>query len=240
MRAVWPESRFMVRETKPSAVAVSANVLREIYVTPGRASLFSFATIIIILLALPSTATAEDLACTNCHGPDAKRITMPDCGSCHVGTALHAKGGIRYSDVLDESGNARQAADNTFAINKGETYETSRGHGGLKCAACHGDPHTQHRRIAWDCNQCHKVQIPKPEGPHGMHLAGDSWIRSHGLQVDENGAAACVACHGTDGHGTVLSQVFADRSFNTKFGKKNFTKGTAIGCYSCHAENKLP
>jgi len=225
MRAVWPESRFMVRETKPSAVAVSANVLREIYVTPGRASLFSFATIIIILLALPSTATAEDLACTNCHGPDAKRITMPDCGSCHVGTALHAKGGIRYSDVLDESGNARQAADNTFAINKGEAYETSRGHGGLKCAACHGDPHTQHRRVAWDCNQCHKVQTPKPEGPHGMHLAGDSWVRSHGLQVDENGAAACVACHGTDGHGTVLSRVFADRSFNTKFGKStNFGK----------------
>ena len=202
-------------------------------------SLFSLARIITILLVLLSSASAQDLACTSCHGPDAKRIETPDCGSCHVGTALHAKGDIRDSNVLDESGNVRQAADQTFAVNKGETYGTSTGHGGLKCAACHGDPHTQHRRVAWDCNQCHKVQMPKPEGPHGMHLAGDNWIRSHGLRVDEIGAATCVACHGSDGHGTVLSQVFADRSFNTKFGKKKFAKGTPIGCYSCHAENKL-
>ncbi len=231
----------MVRETNPCAVAEGVVGGSEIQPTSDRAaSLFSFATGIIVLLALLSTASAQDLACTSCHGPDARRIAMPDCGSCHVGTALHAKDKIRYSNVLDESGNVRQPVDDTFAINKGETYETSTGHGGLKCAACHGDPHTQHRRVAWDCNQCHKVQMPKPEGPHGMHLAGDNWIRSHGLRVDEIGAATCVACHGTDGHGTMLSQVFADRSFNTKFGKKKFAKGTPIGCYSCHAENKLP
>ena len=90
----------MVRETKPCAVAGCA-------IDGGRnspdfrpvASLFSFASIIIIFLALLSTASAQDLACTNCHGPDAKRIATPDCGSCHVGTALHAKGEIRYSDV---------------------------------------------------------------------------------------------------------------------------------------------
>ena len=242
MRPGWPESRIMVRETKPCAVAGCAIDGLNSHLTSGPlASLFSFATIIIIvLLALLSTASAQDLACTSCHGPDAKRIATPDCGSCHVGTALHAKGEIRYSNILDESGNVRQAADQTFALNKGETYETSKGHGGLKCAACHGDPHTQHERVAWDCNQCHKVQTPKPEGPHGMHLAGDNWIRSHGLRVDEIGAATCVACHGADGHGTVLSQVFADRSFSTKLGKKKFAKGTAVGCYSCHAENKLP
>ncbi len=142
-----------------------------------------------------------------------------------MGNALHARGELRYTNVLDESGNVRQPADDTFAINSGKTYETSIGHGGLKCAACHGDPHTQHTRVAWDCNQCHKVQMPKPEGPHGMHLAGDNWIRSHGLQVDENGAATCVACHGTDGHGTVLSQVFADRELQHETRKEEVCEG---------------
>jgi formate-dependent nitrite reductase cytochrome c552 subunit len=94
--------------------------------------------------------------------------------------------------------------------------------------------------VVWDCTQCHKMQLPKPEGPHGMHLVGQDWVRAHGLQVDESGAAACIGCHGSDGHGTVLSQTFADRSFNTKFGNKKFAKGTAIGCYSCHSENRTP
>jgi len=231
-------------EAQPSAVAGYAVGDREVRLTSERsASLFSFASgiiIILILLALVSTAGAQELACANCHGPDAKRIASPDCGSCHAGNALHARGELRYTNVLDESGNLRQPADDTFAINSGKTYETSIGHGGLKCAACHGDPHTQHTRVAWDCNQCHKVQMPKPEGPHRMHLAGDNWIRSHGLQVDENGAATCVACHGTDGHGTVLSQTFADRTFNTKFGRKQFAKGTAVGCYSCHSSSGAP
>lgn len=152
-----------------------------------------------------------------------------------MGTALQVKGQLRFDNLLDGEVE-RKPPENTFAVNQGGVYKTSVGHGGLKCGACHGDPHTQHTRVTWDCMRCHKVQLPKAEGPHGMHLAGESWVRAHGLQVDENGAASCTGCHGPDGRGTVLSQVFADRTFNTKFGKKQFAKGTAVGCYSCHAQ----
>jgi hypothetical protein len=44
------------------------------------------------------------------------------------------------------------------------------------------------------------------------------------------GATACQVCHGTDYRGTVLSRIQADRTL----AGHAFTKGTMIGCYSCH------
>jgi hypothetical protein len=226
-----------VSDPKPSVAEplVSKSAFSEIARSSWIASLpgYAAAFILIMLVALLAPAFAQVLACTSCHGPEAKRIASPDCGSCHVGTALHVKGQLRFDNLFDGDVE-RKPVDNTFVVNQGGTYNTSVGHGGLKCAACHGDPHTQHTRVAWDCIQCHKMQLPKSEGPHGMHLAGESWVRAHGLQVDENGAASCTGCHGPDGRGTVLSQAFADRTFDTKFGRKQFAKGTAVGCYSCH------
>ena len=228
----------MVSEAKPSAVlefAGGSNPFVEIARSSWPPSFFQYATrLIVMLVVLLAPACAQELACTSCHGLDAKRIDSPDCGSCHVGTSLHAKGQIRYSNVFDEIGTIRRPADDTFAVNAGKTYDTSVGHGGLKCESCHGDPHTQHTRVVWDCYHCHKVQLPKPEGPHGMHIAGQNWVGEHGMQVDENGASGCAGCHGSDGKGTVLSQAFADRNFKTKFGRKQFAKGAAIGCPSCH------
>jgi len=228
---------FAVRESTVSNISFT-----NIYAALGWAgsALRYSRGVIILLFAFVASGSAQNLACTSCHGPDEKRIASPNCGSCHVGTALHTKGELRYSNVMDENGEPRKPADDTFAVNPGKTFDTSLGHGGLKCGACHGDPHTQHTRIVWDCYQCHKVQLPKPEGPHGMHPAGQNWVEAHGLQVDENGTATCIACHGMDRRGTVLSEAFVDRNFKTKFGPKKFAKGTAIGCYSCHSQSGPP
>lgn len=197
--------------------------------------------ILMVLLALVTTSSAQQLACANCHGEEAKRVAAPDCGSCHVGTALNNKDALRYKNAFDDAGTPRHSVDGSFAVNSAKTYTTSLGHGGLKCTACHGDPHQQpHMKLTWDCAQCHKVAPTKPDGPHGMHPAGQNWVRAHGLQVDENGASACIGCHGPDGRGTVLSQTFAERSLDTKFGLKHFAKGAAIGCYSCHAASNVP
>jgi len=199
-----------------------------------------FLFILITLVAPLAAASAQELACTSCHGPDANRIASPDCGSCHVGTSLHAKGELRFDNALQENGEVRKPSDNTFAVNQGIPYDASVGHAGLKCEACHGDPHTQHTRVVWDCYHCHKVQLPGTQGPHGMHIAGQDWVNQHGLQVDENGAAGCAGCHGSDGKGTILSQAFANRNFKTKFGRKQFAKGMAIGCHSCHSPSQIP
>ncbi|HLH06909.1 MAG TPA: hypothetical protein VKW78_06715 [Terriglobales bacterium] len=190
---------------------------------------------IAIAFTLARPAAAEELACTNCHGEDTKRVAAPDCGSCHVGTALQGNEPLRYSTAFRADGTVRQPSDKTFSVNLGKSYTTSIGHGGLKCTACHGDPHAEpHMKLNADCAQCHRTAPDRPEGPHGMHPAGQAWVHGHMLQVDENGAASCMGCHGSDGRGTVLSQTLADRNLNTKFGPKHFPKGMAVGCYSCH------
>ena len=63
-----------------------------------------------------------------------------------------------------------------------------------------------------------------------MHPIGASWVSSHQNVADSGGTAGCQLCHGIDYRGTILSRTLADRTLNGK----SFTKGTVIGCYSCH------
>ncbi len=127
-----------------------------------------------------------------------------------------------------------------FAVNDGLTFSTSVGHGGLKCGACHGDPHTQHTRVVWDCYPLPQECNTEPEGPHGMHLVGQDWVRAHGLQVDENGAVGLRRMpwrRWTWNRSLPESSPIATSRQSSD--KKQFAKGAAIGCYSCHADSSL-
>jgi hypothetical protein len=75
-----------------------------------------------------------------------------------------------------------------------------------------------------------------------MHSISSNWATEHEDAVQSVGLATCRACHGTDYRGTVLSRAASDRSFSTKHGVKQFTRGTEVSCYACHngADNSDP
>ncbi|NJL27396.1 MAG: hypothetical protein HC897_05625 [Thermoanaerobaculia bacterium] len=131
-------------------------------------------------------------------------------------------------------------------------YRFSFGHGGLACEACHGSTHAVfpashandnvqsielqgHAGTLAECGACHdNVPTTVDGGPHGLHPLGARWVSDHGDVVESSGSAPCLACHGTDARGTVLSYAHADRTLTTPFGTKNFWRGFQIGCYACH------
>lgn len=183
----------------------------------------------------------------------------PNCQSCHTGTATHNNGQIRYTSAFTDSmGTVRVPVDTTFATTPNtpasglSLYRFSVGHGGLQCSACHGSTHAvfpsshandnvasiQHQGHAGplvECSTCHTAGVPNTinGGPHGMHPIGQAWVSAHGNAVEQGGAAACQACHGTDYRGTVLSMVQGDRTLSA-FGTQTFYRGATIGCYTCH------
>ena len=72
----------------------------------------------------------------------------------------------------------RKAADDTFGSSSEARYSLARGHGGLKCQACHGGPHQEpHGKLPADCSACHETRLSTTEGgPHGMHPVGEQWV----------------------------------------------------------------
>ncbi len=185
-------------------------------------------------------------------------LDQPTCQNCHSGTATQNSGAIRYTSVFDSLGQRRQAANPVFATtadvpSKGfSLYRFSEGHGGLQCAACHGPPHAiyptnfandnvqsvavqGHEGTIADCSSCHgSVPEKTLKGPHGMHPITQKWVKDNHGDVAKKSLAQCRACHGKDDRGTVLSLALGDRLINTKFGVKDFWKGSRIGCYNCH------
>jgi len=184
---------------------------------------------------------AQGLSCSNCHGSSGPgRVAAPLCQSCHTGTALRNSGQIRFSSASEPDGGVRHAADSTFGVSDGTRYTLATGHGGLQCEVCHGEPHYEpHMKLVAGCADCHDVPPNTTDGgPHGLHPVGEPWVKAHGLVVDETGVATCLPCHGKDRRGTALSRTLSDRDFKTSYGEKRFPRGTEIGCYSCHADNK--
>ncbi len=117
-----------------------------------------------------------------------------------------------------------------------------------------------HTGTLTECSTCHSTDFSVDDfkgefdsngwmkGPHGMHpVASSMWNEKH-KEVFEDGATptgTCIACHGSDGLGTVLSRTAADRVFECKnedgslCGPDQKTvsiaKGTAVGCVECHS-----
>lgn len=215
-----------------------------------------------------AVATNGSLAmqCQNCHGtltdvgaPGRKGwLEEPNCQSCHTGTATRNSGQLRYTSVLDATGKVRLAADPTFATQTNSPaaglalYQTSQGHGGLKCGACHGSTHAElpssqpndnvqsqqlqgHAGVLVDCAACHPtVPTIVSGGPHGLHPVGRTSFSGHG---EGGNITQCQVCHGVDYRGTVLSRALGPRLLNTSEdgGARLFWSGSQVGCYECHA-----
>ncbi|MEO8083928.1 MAG: Ig-like domain-containing protein [Ardenticatenales bacterium] len=214
-----------------------------------------------------AVATDGSLAmqCQSCHGNmqalgnrDRKAWQdLPNCQSCHTGTAVKNSGDLRFTSAFDASGKVRAAADPLFATNPDKPsaglslYKESTGHGGLACAACHGSQHAEypsrggndnvqamqvqgHTGSIGDCGSCHAATLTTVTGgPHNMHPITNEWARRHAEPARQN-LAACQACHGADDRGTVLSRAWGDRRFQAEGMSINAWKGYQIGCYNCH------
>ena len=181
------------------------------------------------------------MQCQSCHGTMSQVgastrtgwLDEPNCQQCHTGSATQNNGQIRYTSVFETNGTPRVPVSSLFATNPDtpaagmSLYRFSKGHGGLQCSACHGSTHAEfpathrndnlqsvqlqgHVGVVADCTACHTTMpTTVTGGPHGMHPVGQGWINSH---KDNGKSSSCLACHGSDRRGTVLSRAFADRT----------------------------
>jgi hypothetical protein len=201
------------------------------------------------------------MQCQSCHGTMSEVgaagrtgwLDEPNCQACHVGTATNSTGVIRYLTAT------HVPAEMTFATNPNtpapgiSLYRFSRGHGGLQCSACHGSTHAEypsafrndnlqsqaiqgHAGVLMECGRCHGSQaLAYNGGPHGMHPVTSAWATGHADAARSGpGVSQCKACHGSNYEGTVLSQVQSNRTVSTKYGTRNYWRGTRVGCYNCH------
>ena len=143
-----------------------------------------------------------------------------------------------------------------------QLYRVSTGHGGVMCEGCHGATHAEwpnanpmsndnttanqlqgHTGTIVECTTCHTGDLGNTlDGPHGMHPVGDNTEFADGGHEDlaEDNLQACQACHGpgdresSQAVGTVLSVAKADRDFRDLEDGGFVSKGTPIGCRTCH------
>ena len=187
--------------------------------------------------------------CQSCHTGDAtSHVTLADA-------SLMATDGIRTLlafESADAAASPRKAANSRFAENTNALYRYSKGHGGVACEGCHNSTHAiwpnptdahndnvaarqvqGHAGTITECTACHGAGTLALglNGPHGMHVVGESRWRSGGHgNVAKQGRQACAACHGADFRGSVLSTTAEQRSW----GSRTVSKGTVVGCYNCH------
>ena len=104
-----------------------------------------------------------------------------------------------------------------------------------------------------ECGACHTGQLMASlGGPHGIHPVGDRstagdniysafWIDQHAGYVKSHGSKDCQACHGTQGQGTTLARVAAQRTLRTIPGQMpghqptiTLARGQLVSCSMCH------
>ena len=208
-----------------------------------------------------STSGTKHIQCQSCHGQMSAigasnrvgYIDVPDCQSCHTGTATSNNGEIRYTSAFLPNGTVRQAVNQTFATRTNlafgnySLYRYSTNHAKLFCAACHGSPHAEftadrndnirvrqvqgHDGMLSDCTSCHTTPPASGLGPHGAHQFGQTWVSGH----RGSSGAACNACHGADERGSILSLAQKDETLTSTFGNKPLWRGFRVSCYMCHS-----
>lgn len=205
---------------------------------------------------LRGAMAGSDHQCQGCHGrmshvgSPARRgwLDLPNCQACH-------HDGKRELVGVDMRGIPLLWGDDRFATTpdvpgKGDRlYRFSRGHGDLKCPACHGSTHAEspsreandnvqsvavqgYAGAILECTACH-ASVPDTVngGPHGMHPTGNRWFDRHGeASRDARTRIGCGYCHGADFRGTPLSKVKIAKTF----GSHSYAAGQAVGCYECH------
>jgi hypothetical protein len=160
-------------------------------------------------------STQHGMVCQDCHGTVS-----------HVGQTIAAG---RNPWLQEPSCGATQCHGANYAEEPGKLFRQSRGHGGLFCSACHGEPHAiVTSRVARDnaqnialqgfpgtlrkCSVCHGI-TPTGPGPHGILASqcqcGDA-NSDHAIDISDavfvisyifSGGAAPGDCNGTHGLG---------------------------------------
>jgi hypothetical protein len=118
-------------------------------------------------------STQHGMVCQDCHG-----------SVSNVGNTIEQG---REPWLEEPSCGATQCHGAQYAEEPGQLFRNSRGHGGLFCSACHGEPHAivtsrvdrdnlqnitlqGHAGTLSDCTVCHGV-VPNGPGPHGILVA---------------------------------------------------------------------
>jgi len=202
---------------------------------------------------------ASEPACQSCHTGDAVSNLA---GTPNTITA--DPNGIRLAQAYltsDASATPIVAVNKRFAESE-SLFRLSKGHGGVMCEACHGSTHAiwpiqnalandnvaaqqlqGHSGSLIECSTCHAPGSLglTLDGPHGMHPVGDSnWNHNHEDFAQRN-RDSCRACHGQTGEGTVLSRMAVTRTLrcdggsNCNNGSITLTRGTQVGCGTCHS-----
>ncbi|MCB2231707.1 hypothetical protein KQH82_13390 [bacterium] len=131
-------------------------------------------------------ATEHGFVCQDCHGS----VTQ-------VGESISSGREPWFDEPSCGDGSCHGSQ---FAEEPGKLFRESRGHGGLFCSACHGEPHAivpsreardNIQQIALqgyagtlsDCSVCHGV-MPASAGPHGLFAPGECCV---GLRGNVNG-----------------------------------------------------
>ena len=198
------------------------------------------------------------MSCQSCHGSMAAVgnplrqgwFDEPNCQACH-------HDGKRELAATDASGVLKQWSDTRFATNPDtpmpgvSLYRFSKGHGGLKCEACHGATHAiyptshendnilavslqGHAGTIAECSVCHE-SVPQTDhgGPHGMHTIGQDWVKGHEHYAEKN-RQSCAYCHGADYQGSPLAQIKVQKTFSIEHGAITYGPGDLVTCYDCH------
>jgi hypothetical protein len=144
-----------------------------------------------------------------------------------------------------------------------QLYRVSSGHGGVMCEGCHGATHAEwpnanpnandnvtakqlqgHTGTLNECSTCHttsQLSANTQGGPHGMHLVNDNrfWNEAHKNAAEAENRKAdggtCVACHGKNHEGTVLSRTPVDRTWLVEGANRTVKAGQAVACNVCHS-----
>ncbi len=193
----------------------------------------------------------------------------PRCESCHVGDAVSrtvapqhvvAADGLRLVQAFatgDAAASPIRRDGTRFAPAAATPFHLGKGHGGLRCEACHGGAHAEwsldrgetfdaalstryqgHAGAMVECSTCHPAGTLALtlDGPHGMHNVGDArWAAGGHGAFRKADPASCEACHGKDLAGTVLSRASAERTYALPGRTVTIPKGTSVGCGTCHA-----
>lgn len=153
-------------------------------------------------------STRHNMTCQNCHG-----------SVSNVGNTIENG---RNPWLQEPSCGAAQCHGSQYAEEPGKLYRNSRGHGGLFCSVCHGEPHAIVKsRVDRDnveninlqgyagtlnkCETCHGI-IPAGAGPHGIQL-GDA-APQLGSVVEPNiypGGHGAVRVSATDVNGDPIT-----------------------------------
>jgi len=165
-----------------------------------------------------SAHAAEDVACTDCHGGNARTL---DQGAAHGGDF---RGAIRHADEPRLCASCHSDVERMrpydLPVDQWALYQTS-GHGRLLargdtrvavCSSCHGaheiraasDPasRTYDLNIARTCGTCHGDSAMMASRPEAGRAWQDYQASVHAKALHEKGnrqAPTCVSCHGVHG-----------------------------------------